>query len=72
VTRVVPHEELMNAARSLAERILANDQAAVRSAKQTTLDVIGRQLDDKLRLEALNGYSVAPRGQEVLAAFSAE
>jgi hypothetical protein len=30
----------------------------VRSAKQTTLDIIGRPLDEQLRLEALNGYAV--------------
>lgn len=71
VTRVVPHDQLIGAAREVADRILANDQAAVRSAKQTTFDVIGRQLDDQLRLEALNGYSVAPNGETVLAAFGA-
>jgi enoyl-CoA hydratase/carnithine racemase len=61
VSYVVPSEQLMTTARQVAEQILANDQAAVRSAKQTTLDVVGRTLDDQLRLEALNGYSVARR-----------
>ena len=32
---------------------------AIRSAKETILDVIGRPLDDQLRIEALNGYSSA-------------
>ena len=31
----------------------------MRSAKETILDVIGRPLDEQLRLEALNGYSCA-------------
>jgi hypothetical protein len=34
---------------------------AVRSAKETILDMIGRDLDDQLRIEAMNGYSVATR-----------
>jgi enoyl-CoA hydratase/carnithine racemase len=67
VTRVVPHEELMTAAWALAERIAGNDQVAVRSAKQTTLELIGRPLDDQLRLEALNGYSLAGRSRELAA-----
>jgi hypothetical protein len=33
----------------------------VRSAKETILDVIGRPLDDQLRIEALNGYATADR-----------
>jgi enoyl-CoA hydratase/carnithine racemase len=72
VTRVVAHEELMDAALDIANQILANNQAAVRSAKQTTLDVVGRQLDDQLHLEALNGYSVVPDGEDVFSAFGAE
>jgi len=59
VARVVAHEELMDAAEETARRILRNSQGAVRSAKETILDVIGRPLDDQLRIEALNGYSVA-------------
>ena len=42
-----------------ARQILRNSQIAVRSAKETILDVVGRPLDDALRLEALNGYSCA-------------
>jgi len=57
VTRVVPHGELLPAAESLARMILDNGQQAIRSAKETILEVIGRPLDDALRLEAVNGYS---------------
>jgi hypothetical protein len=31
----------------------------VRSAKETILDVIGKDLDDQLRTEAWNAYTVA-------------
>jgi enoyl-CoA hydratase/carnithine racemase len=57
VARVVPHDELMATAERVAEFILRNDQVALRSAKETILDVIGRPLDDQLRIEALNGYA---------------
>ena len=59
VSRVVPHDQLMEEAETVARRILRNSQIAVRSAKETILDVIGRPLDDQLRIEALNGYSSA-------------
>jgi enoyl-CoA hydratase/carnithine racemase len=59
VSRVVPHEQLPAAAEEVARRILRNSQRAVRSAKETILDVIGRPLDDQLRLEALNAYACA-------------
>ena len=42
-----------------ARQILRNGQRSVRSAKETILDVIGRPLDDQLRIEAINGYSSA-------------
>jgi enoyl-CoA hydratase/carnithine racemase len=57
VTRVVPHEQLMDAAFALARPIAGHDQSAVRSAKDTVFDVVGRRLDDQLQREALNGYS---------------
>ncbi|MBI5015049.1 MAG: enoyl-CoA hydratase/isomerase family protein [Deltaproteobacteria bacterium] len=57
VTRVVPAVEVMAVAEEVARKILANSQQAVRSAKETVLDIIGRPLDDALRLETLNGYS---------------
>jgi len=59
VSRVVPHESLMEEAERTARQILRNSQVAVRSAKETILDVIGRPLDDQLRIEAINGYSCA-------------
>jgi enoyl-CoA hydratase/carnithine racemase len=59
VSRVVPHERLMDEAEAIARQILRNSQTAVRSAKETILDVIGRPLDDQLRTEALNAYSCA-------------
>ena len=65
VSRVVPHDELMETAELVARQILRNSQNAVRSAKRTILDVIGRPLDDQLRLEAVNAYS-APDPEETL------
>src|SRR5918996_5740139 len=59
VSKVVPHEALMEEAEQMARQILRNSQRAVRSAKQTILDVIGQPLDDQLRLEAMNGYASA-------------
>jgi enoyl-CoA hydratase/carnithine racemase len=59
VSRVVPHEALMDEAERTARQILRNSQVAVRSAKETILDVIGRPLDDQLRIEALNAYACA-------------
>ena len=59
VSRVVPHERLMEEAETVARQILRNSQIAVRSAKETILDVIGRPLDDQLRIEALNAYACA-------------
>lgn len=59
VTRVVAHERLLAEAETVAHQILRNSQIAVRSAKETILDVIGRPLDDQLKTEALNAYSCA-------------
>jgi enoyl-CoA hydratase/carnithine racemase len=57
VAEVVPPDQLKNAAETYARKILRYDQNAVRSAKETILEVVGRSLDDALRLEALYGYS---------------
>lgn len=57
VSRVVAHDELMDAAEDTVARILRNDRAAVESAKATILEVIGRPLDDQLAIEAVNCYS---------------
>jgi enoyl-CoA hydratase/carnithine racemase len=59
VSKVVPHERLIEEAELVARQILRNSQIAVRSAKETILDVIGRPLDDQLRIEALNAYACA-------------
>jgi enoyl-CoA hydratase/carnithine racemase len=59
VSRVVPHDELMDEAERTAQQILRNSQRAVRSAKQTILDVVGKPLDDQLRTEAWNAYTCA-------------
>jgi enoyl-CoA hydratase/carnithine racemase len=66
VSRVVPHDRLMEEAERTAAAILRNSQTAVRSAKETILDVVGRPLDDQLRIEALNGYS-SPDHEETAA-----
>jgi enoyl-CoA hydratase/carnithine racemase len=58
VTRVVEHDCLMAEALSLAERMAAFDQNAVRSAKRTALEAVGRRLEDQLEREALNAYSL--------------
>jgi len=65
VNKVVPHEELLPTAELWARGILANGQQAIRSAKETILEVIGRSLDDALRLETVNGYSSVGDFREV-------
>ncbi len=59
VTKVVPHERLMEEAEAVAHQILRNSQRAVRSAKETIAEVTGRDLDAQLRIEAWNAYSCA-------------
>ena len=65
VNKVVPHGDLLPEAERWARVILANGQQAIQSAKETILEVIGRPLDDALRLEAVNGYSSAGDFREV-------
>ena len=57
VNRVVAQAELMSAAQDVAAKILRNPRRGVESAKDTILEVIGRPLEDQLRLECLYGYS---------------
>jgi enoyl-CoA hydratase/carnithine racemase len=59
VTRVVPHERLMEEAELVARQILRNSQRAVRSAKETIHEVVGQTLDAQLRIEAYNAYTSA-------------
>ncbi|MEA1082123.1 enoyl-CoA hydratase/isomerase family protein [Marinobacter qingdaonensis] len=72
VSKVVPQSELMATAEKVAASILRNDQWAVRSAKETILNVIGRPLDDQLAYEAFTGYSGAanPPVAKLLADFA--
>ena len=58
VSRVVPHDALMNEAYKTAEYILRNDQTAVRSAKKMVFDMIGRDLDDQLYRECMAAYTL--------------
>ena len=57
VSKVVPQERLMEEAETVARQILRNSQRAVRSAKQTILDTVGKTLDEQLRAEAWNAYT---------------
>jgi enoyl-CoA hydratase/carnithine racemase len=66
VTRVVPHEQLAEATDLLVRQILRCDQAAIGSAKQTALEVIGRTLQDQLRVEAVWGYALCASNQSVV------
>jgi enoyl-CoA hydratase/carnithine racemase len=59
VSKVVPHDRLLEEAELTASQVLRNSQRAVRSAKQTILDVIGQPLDFQLRTEAWNAYTCA-------------
>ncbi len=65
VSKVVPHDTLMAEAEKTAHYILRNDQMSVRSAKRTVLDMIGRRLDDQLKIEALAGYTLMANGADV-------
>ena len=59
VARVVPHESLMEeTCGHLGQRILRCDQAAIESAKETVLEIIGRPLYDQLRVEVMWGYAL--------------
>jgi enoyl-CoA hydratase/carnithine racemase len=49
----------MEEAETVARQILRNSQRAVRSAKQTILDTVGKTLDEQLRAEAWNAYTCA-------------
>ena len=72
VSKVVPQDKLMEATEEMAAKILRNDQWAVRSAKETIFEVIGRRLDDQLAYEAILGYSGAanPPVAELLKNFA--
>ena len=63
VAKVVPHEQLMDAVELLARQILRNSQRAVRSAKETILEVVGKPLDDQLRIEGWNSYTCVDKDE---------
>lgn len=63
VMKVVPHDRLAEEAELVARQILRNSQRAVRSAKETILEVIGKPLDDQLRSEAWNSYTCVDRAE---------
>src|SRR5262249_14762785 len=63
VAKVVPHDRLMEEAGLVAKQILRNSQRAVRSAKETILEVIGKGLDEQLRVEAYNSYTVVDQAE---------
>jgi enoyl-CoA hydratase/carnithine racemase len=65
ISRVVSRENLMDAANDLAARILRNDRRAVESAKETIFEVIGRTLDEQLKVECLYGYALCGGNPEV-------
>lgn len=58
VSKVVPHDQLMATAEAYAARILRNDRRAVESAKETIFEVVGRTLDEQLKIECLYGYAL--------------
>ena len=66
ISRVVPHDELMAETEALVARILRCDQAAIESAKETILEIIGRPLHDQLRVEAMWGYALCGGNQTVI------
>lgn len=75
VSRVVPHDDLLATAEQYAAMIMANSQRAIRSAKETILEIIGRTMDDALRIETINAYSCLgdfSEARQRLAAFSAK
>ena len=63
VMKVVPHDQLLDEAELVARQILRNSQRAVRSAKETVLEVIGKPLDDQLRIEGWNSYTCVDRDE---------
>jgi enoyl-CoA hydratase/carnithine racemase len=63
VTKVVPHDRLLAETEIVARQMLRNSARALRSAKETILEVIGRPLDDQLRIGAWNSYTCLDRDE---------
>lgn len=66
VSKVVPHEQLMATAEDYAKKILRNDRRAVESAKETIFEVVGRTLDEQLKVECLYGYALCGGNPELV------
>lgn len=60
VNRVVPHDELEAQTEHLVMTILRCDQAAIESATETVLEIIGRPLHDQLRVRRCRATRSAP------------
>lgn len=58
VNYVVPPDQLKAKTDEVVKNILRCDRAAVESAKETILELVGRQLHDQLRIEAMWGYAL--------------
>lgn len=65
VNRVVPHDQLMATVDDMVARILRNDRRAVESAKETIFEVVGRTLDEQLKVECLLGYALCGGNPEI-------
>lgn len=61
----VGRDELLVVASPMAALIAGHPEHAVRSAKETILDLIGRPLDDALHMEAINGNTSFGRAAEL-------
>lgn len=74
VTKVVSHAGLLDETELVARQILRNSHRAVRSAKETILEVIGKPLDEQLRIEGWNSYTCVDRNEamELLEQFDAK
>jgi enoyl-CoA hydratase/carnithine racemase len=57
VQSVVPPDALMKAAEDYALKLLEKSQVALHSIKETVNSVVGKSLDEALKLEAIFGYS---------------
>jgi enoyl-CoA hydratase/carnithine racemase len=66
VSRVVPHEKLLEETEAVVARILRNDQMAIESAKETILEIVGRPFYDQLRVEAMWGYALCGGNPSVM------
>jgi enoyl-CoA hydratase/carnithine racemase len=57
VASVVPASDLLIAAQSYAAKLVEKSQVALHSIKETVLEVVGKSMDQALKIEAILGYS---------------